>query len=101
MFSARNALALFAIAAAGVNAGLVQRDDSSPLKVEFTKPENSVSSIKDLVFTAKVTNTGTSDVKVLKYNTVLDSSPTKSFGVQKDGQDVKFNGIKVCVSKFF
>jgi deuterolysin len=94
MFSPSKILALVAIAAAGASASPLARADS-PLTVEFTKPESSVSSIKDLVFTAKVTNSGAEDVKVLKYGTVLDSLPTRSFSIQKDGQDVAFNGVKV------
>jgi deuterolysin len=99
MFSVSKILGLLAIAAAGANAAVTpaQRAES-PLSIEISSPQSSVSSIKDLVFTAKVTNTGTEDVKVLKYGTVLDSLPTRSFAVQKDGADVAFNGVKVCFS---
>ena len=45
-----------------------------------------------------MTNTGSEDLKVLKYGTVLDSElPTRSFTVTKDGRMAKFTGIKIHV----
>lgn len=66
----------------------------SGLTVEVTGPE-SVASVADLTFTAAITNTGSEDVKVLKYGTILDSLPTRSFTVTKDGANVAFTGVKV------
>ncbi|KIY71347.1 zincin [Cylindrobasidium torrendii FP15055 ss-10] len=65
------------------------------LNVEVTAPSSSVSSIKDLEFTAVITNNNSDDVKVLKYGTILDSLPTRSFTVTKDGAEVPFTGVKV------
>jgi deuterolysin len=65
------------------------------LSVKVSGPSASVASIDDLKFTAEVTNTGAEAVKVLKYNTVLDNLPTRSFTVTKDGAAVPFTGIKV------
>ncbi|KAI3614798.1 deuterolysin m35 metalloprotease [Moniliophthora roreri] len=74
----------------------LKRADS--LSVKVTGPSGSVNSVKDLKFTAEVTNNGAEPVKVLKYGTVLDSLPTRSFTVTKDGQPVKFSGVKLFVS---
>ena len=68
------------------------------LAVVVNPPAATVSSIEDLVFTAEVTNTGPSAVKVLKYATILDELPTRSFEVTKDGASVPFVGVKVCSS---
>ncbi|KAK7037425.1 hypothetical protein VNI00_011176 [Paramarasmius palmivorus] len=68
------------------------------LSVKVSGPSTSVASIDDLKFTAEVTNTGAEAVKVLKYNTVLDNLPTRSFAVTKDGAAVPFTGIKLTVS---
>ncbi|KAI3598455.1 deuterolysin m35 metalloprotease [Moniliophthora roreri] len=68
------------------------------LSVKVTGPASSVNSVKDLKFTAEVTNNGAEAVKVLKYGTVLDSLPTRSFTVTKDGQPVNFSGVKLSVS---
>ncbi|KAF9553538.1 Metalloprotease [Agrocybe pediades] len=58
-----------------------------------------VDSVDELKLTATVTNTGAEAVRILKYGTVLDEKlPTKSFVVTKDGQAVKFTGIKLSVS---
>ncbi|KAK7037401.1 hypothetical protein VNI00_011151 [Paramarasmius palmivorus] len=68
------------------------------LSVKVTGPSSSVSSVKDLKFTAEVTNNGAEAVKVLKYGTVLDSLPTRSFAVSKDGNPVAFSGVKLSVA---
>lgn len=83
------ALSLFGIALANP----IRRAEN--LEVSVTGPSSSVKSIDDLKFTAKVTNTGAEAVKVLKYGTILDELPTRSFKVTKDGQEVKFTGLKV------
>jgi deuterolysin len=65
------------------------------IKVDVAGPTG-VNSISDLKITAKVTNTGSEAVKLLKYGTILDEKlPTKSFKVTKDGQVVPFTGVKV------
>ncbi|KAF9445020.1 zincin [Macrolepiota fuliginosa MF-IS2] len=72
---------------------------SDDLTVSLTGPSRSISSIDDLKFTASVTNHGAETVKILKYATILDDKlPTRSFTVTKDGEDVKFTGIKMSVS---
>jgi deuterolysin len=65
------------------------------LTVKVTGPGSSVSSVDELKFVAAITNTGSEDVKVLKYATILDSLPTRSFTVTKDGTEVPFTGVKV------
>ncbi|KAK0230165.1 Metalloprotease [Armillaria fumosa] len=69
------------------------------LVVELSGPSGSVDSA-DLVLTASVTNTGSQDVKVLKYGTILDALPTRSFVVTNDDtqSEVPFTGVKLSVS---
>ncbi|KAF9030873.1 zincin [Hymenopellis radicata] len=57
-----------------------------------------VASIGDLTFTAAITNTNSEAVKILKYGTILDNLPTRSFTVSKDGADVAFTGAKLTVA---
>ncbi|EIW62196.1 Metalloprotease [Trametes versicolor FP-101664 SS1] len=65
------------------------------LEVSLTAPAN-VNSIDDIKVTAAVTNTGSEDLKVLKYGTVLDSEiPTRSFTVSRDGVTADFTGVKL------
>ncbi|KAF4583597.1 hypothetical protein EYR38_002352 [Pleurotus pulmonarius] len=72
---------------------------SGSLTVKLSTPATAVNSIEDLTLVAEVTNTGTEDVKVLKYGTVLDDRlPTRAFTVTKDGVDVPFTGIRIQVS---
>lgn len=87
------ALSFVALLAGSALATPFKRFDG--LTVKVSGPASSVNSIDDLSFTASVTNTGAEDVKVLKYGTVLDSLPTRSFTVTKDGEEVDFTGIKV------
>ncbi|KAF9441014.1 zincin [Macrolepiota fuliginosa MF-IS2] len=69
------------------------------LTVSVSGPSESVNSVDDLKFTASVTNNGADTVKILKYGTILDEKlPTRSFTVTKDGEEVKFTGIKMSVS---
>lgn len=68
---------------------------SDGLAVKLVGPASNVHSVDDLVFTAHVTNTGPETVKILKYGTILDSLPTRSFTVTKNGTDVAFTGVKV------
>lgn len=43
-----------------------------------------------------MTNTGSEDLKVLRYGTVLDSEiPTRSFTVSRDGVTADFTGVKL------
>ncbi|KAI0771675.1 Metalloprotease [Trametes elegans] len=65
------------------------------LEVSLTAPAD-VRSIDDIKVTAAVTNTGSEDLKVLKFGTVLDSDiPTRSFTVLKDGVAANFTGVKL------
>uniref|UniRef100_A0A0W0FLS9 Methionine aminopeptidase n=1 Tax=Moniliophthora roreri TaxID=221103 RepID=A0A0W0FLS9_MONRR len=89
-------LSLLALLAGSALATPFKRFDG--LSVKVTGPSSSVGSIEDLKFTAEVTNTGAEAVKVLKYNTILDNLPTRSFTVKKDGEVVPFTGIKLTVS---
>ncbi|KAK7469978.1 hypothetical protein VKT23_001414 [Stygiomarasmius scandens] len=68
------------------------------LDIKLTSASPSVNSIEDLVLTTEVTNTGTEAVKVLKYSTILDSLPTRSFSVSKNGTDVAFTGVKITIN---
>jgi deuterolysin len=64
---------------------------------QFSAPE-SVDSIDAITLTAVVTNNADTDIKVLKYGTILDfDGPTKSFVVTKDGQEAAFTGVKLSV----
>jgi len=87
---------LIALAAAASGALATPYKRADALTVEITSPGESIKSIDGLKFTASVTNTGSEDVKVLKYGTVLDNLPTRSFSVTKDGSAVAFEGVKVC-----
>ncbi|KAI0717607.1 Deuterolysin metalloprotease family-domain-containing protein, partial [Cerioporus squamosus] len=63
----------------------------------FSAPTE-VHSIDDIKVTAAVTNTGSEDVKVLKFGTILDNHyPTRSFTVSKDGLVANFTGIKLQI----
>ncbi|THU97406.1 zincin [Dendrothele bispora CBS 962.96] len=73
---------------------------SDALTVKLTPASPSVSSIDDLKLVAEVTNTGSEAIRVLKYNTVLDSLPTRSFSVSRNGTDVAFTGVKVVTGNF-
>ncbi|RDX48537.1 Metalloprotease [Lentinus brumalis] len=67
------------------------------LEVSVTAPSQ-VHSIDDIKITAAVTNTGSEDVKVLKFGTILDNHyPTRSFTVSKDGLVANFTGIKLHI----
>lgn len=91
-------LALSAIAAAFASVALAHPHRRfEGITVELSAPSSSVSSIDELSFTAAITNTNSEAVKVLKYGTVLDGLPSRSFSVSKDGADVAFTGAKVCV----
>ncbi|KAF5340178.1 hypothetical protein D9758_014978 [Tetrapyrgos nigripes] len=75
----------------------VKRAGTEGLTVKLTPASSSISSIDDLKLVAEVTNTGSEEVKVLKYSTILDSLPTRSFSVSKNGTDIAFTGIKATV----
>ncbi|KAL0581725.1 hypothetical protein V5O48_000307 [Marasmius crinis-equi] len=79
------------VLASAAFAGPMKRD--ATLSVELSGPSDA-SSVGDLKFSATVKNSGTEAVKILKYGTVLDSLPTRSFKVTKDGEEVAFTGIK-------
>lgn len=57
---------------------------------------NPVNSAADIKVTAVVTNTGTEALRLLKTNSILDTTPSKSFDVTKGGTPVNFIGVKVC-----
>ena len=60
-------------------------------------PSN-VHSISEIKISAAVTNTGSEDLKVLKYGTILDAElPTRSFKISKNGEAATFTGIKMQV----
>ncbi|TFK81245.1 Metalloprotease [Polyporus arcularius HHB13444] len=66
-------------------------------EVSVTAPTE-VQSIDDIKVTAAVTNTGSEDVKVLKFGTILDNHyPTRSFTVSRDGIAANFTGIKLQI----
>lgn len=65
------------------------------LTVKLNAVSSSVASIEDVIITAVVSNPTTEDIKVLKFASLLDDLPTKSFGVRKGSDDVVFTGIEV------
>ncbi|KAL1715822.1 Deuterolysin metalloprotease family-domain-containing protein [Schizophyllum commune] len=70
----------------------------SSLRVDLTASSN-VSSFQDLRMRALVTNTGTQTLRLLKYQTVLDTDlPTNSFRVTKGDEEVPFTGIRLTIS---
>ncbi|KAJ7882117.1 Metalloprotease [Mycena leptocephala] len=72
---------------------------ANTLSVALSGPATSVNSVADLTLTATVINTGTEDIKVLKYGTILDADlPTRSFTVTRNGTVVPFTGIKISIS---
>lgn len=77
-------------------ATLLKRDKALSVKLEV--PEAKVASVADVAVIATVTNTGSEDVCILKYGTVLDNLPTRSFIITKDGAKVSFTGIKVLLA---
>ena len=55
-----------------------------------------LTSIDGLKVSASVKNTGTEDVTIVNYGTVLDNTrPTQSFTVTKGGEEAKFTGLKL------
>ena len=71
---------------------------SSGLEVSLSTPANKVASASEIRVVATVKNVGNKDLKVIKFGTVLDNElPTRSFIVTKDGKEVPFTGIEVCV----
>ncbi|TRM67412.1 Deuterolysin metalloprotease family-domain-containing protein [Schizophyllum amplum] len=89
------ALSLVALGLAGsALAGPLKRFDG--LTVDVTAP-SSAASLDDLKLTATVTNTNSEDVKILKYGTVLDKLPTRSFTVTKGDAAIDFTGVKASV----
>ncbi|KAK1215961.1 hypothetical protein PQX77_021418 [Marasmius sp. AFHP31] len=69
------------------------------LTVKVTGPSSGVvKSIDELKLTAEVTNNGAEAVKVLKYGTILDVLPTRSFTVTQNGTNIPFVGAKLSVA---
>ncbi|KAG6812142.1 hypothetical protein H0H92_004141 [Tricholoma furcatifolium] len=69
------------------------------LTVTLSGPPSTVNAVNQLQFAATVTNRGTTDLKVLKYSTILDDMlPTKSFNISKGNMTVPFTGLKVFLS---
>ncbi|EEB99862.1 hypothetical protein MPER_00350, partial [Moniliophthora perniciosa FA553] len=86
--------------ASTVFAGPMKR--SSDLTVDVAGPTGAVSDVNQLKFKATVKNTGSEDVKILKFGTILDGDlPTRSFSVTKNGEGVSFTGIKVGHVHYF
>ncbi|KAJ6530980.1 Metalloprotease [Mycena vulgaris] len=82
--------------AALVLAGPHRRADTPT--VVLSGASSSVNSLMDLVPTAAVTNTGTEDIKILKYGTILDADlPTRSFTVTRNSTVVPFTGVKLSI----
>lgn len=63
--------------------------------MKLTAVASSVASIDDIILTAVVSNPTAEDIKLVKFNSVLDKLPTKSFKVKKGDEEVKFHGIDV------
>ncbi|KAL0070273.1 hypothetical protein AAF712_002765 [Marasmius tenuissimus] len=69
------------------------------LTVKVTGPSSgAVESTDDLKFTAEVTNNGAEAVEVLKYGTILDALPTRSFTITQNGTNIPFVGAKLSVA---
>lgn len=85
--------AAIALATSSFASPLLKRAEG--LKVSVTAPSDTVSSVDDLVLTAAITNAGSEEVKILKYGTILDALPTRSFTITKDDAAVEFVGVKV------
>ena len=68
------------------------------LEVFLSTPANQVASASEIRVVATVKNVGDDDLKVLKFESVLDNEfSTRSFIVTKDGKEVSFTGSKVRV----
>ena len=68
------------------------------LEVFLSTPANQVTSTSEIRVVATVKNVGDDDLKVLKFESVLDNEfSTRSFIVTKDGKEVSFTGSKVRV----
>ncbi|KAI0820698.1 Metalloprotease [Trametes gibbosa] len=88
-------LAFAALAISAVLSFATPAKRAPALEVSLTAPAD-VHSIDDIKVTAAVTNTGSEDLKVFKYGTVLDSDmPTRSFAVSRGGVAADFTGIKL------
>ncbi|KAF5384104.1 hypothetical protein D9615_003344 [Tricholomella constricta] len=68
---------------------------SGDLTVSVNVVQASVNSVDDIVISAIVSNPTDSDIRVIAKNNILDNSPTKSFTVTKDGDDILFTGLRV------
>ena len=67
------------------------------LQVSLSTPTDKVASASELRVVATVKNVGDEDLKVLKFETVLDDKPpARSFIISKNGEEVPFTGVKVC-----
>jgi len=86
------------VLASAAFAGHMKRDGG--LIVTIAGPTNAISA-DELQFSATIQNTGNVAVRILKYGTILDDLPTRSFKVTKDGEEVSFSGIKVCTVLVF
>ncbi|TFL03478.1 Deuterolysin metalloprotease family-domain-containing protein [Pterulicium gracile] len=68
---------------------------SGDLTVKLSAVSPTVSSIDDIILTAVVSNPTSEDIRFVKFNSVLDELPTKSFKVKKGDVDVTFSGVDV------
>ncbi|TFK97313.1 Deuterolysin metalloprotease family-domain-containing protein [Pterulicium gracile] len=81
------ALLSFAVTALALSSG--------DLTVKLSAVSPTVSSIEDIILTAVVSNPTSEDIKFVKFNSVLDELPTKSFLVKKGDSDVLFSGVDI------
>ncbi|TFK97353.1 hypothetical protein BDV98DRAFT_607658 [Pterulicium gracile] len=87
MLSRYTVLLSFAVTALALSSG--------DLTVKLSAVSPTVASIDDIILTAVVSNPTSKDIKFVKFNTVLDELPTKSFKVKKGDADVLFSGVDV------
>lgn len=84
-----------ALALAGVANITSVNKRNFPLEVTITNGKGTtVKSVDDLVLLSKVTNTGDEPVHVAKYSGIIDGGYTRSFVVKKDGEEIKFVGVR-------
>ncbi|KAJ7669969.1 Metalloprotease [Mycena polygramma] len=93
MFFSPLAVLFFATAA------LAAPSNQGALTIVLSASHNLVDSIADILLTAAVTNSGTKDITVIKYGTILDAAQgTRSFTVTRDGTPILFTGVTLSLS---
>ncbi|TFK98481.1 hypothetical protein BDV98DRAFT_572745 [Pterulicium gracile] len=68
---------------------------SGDLTVKLSAVSPVVASIDDIILTAVVSNPTSEDIKFVKFGSVLDELPTKSFNVRKGDEAVTFSGVEI------